>query len=161
MNQNIWGPHMWFTLHTISFNYPLYPTNEEKKHYTSFIESLKYVIPCGTCKKNFKRTLKHLPLQLNSRQEFVYWLIDIHNEVNSLTGKKIMDRNKVIKLYEKKLNKKIILESITPRKDKKYNIFKIPIIGLILLISFFLLVPTKYIDSQFNRLKKSLTFFLN
>ena len=156
MNQNIWGPHMWFTLHTISFNYPLYPTNEEKKHYTGFIESLKYVIPCGACKKNFKRTLKHLPLQLNSRQEFVYWLIDIHNEVNSLTGKKIMDRNKVIKLYEKKLNKKIKLESITPKKEKKYNIFKISILGLTLLISALLLVPKKYLSNLYKNLYNNL-----
>jgi len=153
MNQNIWGPHMWFTLHTVSFNYPLYPTNEDKQNYRNFINSLKYIIPCSICRKNFKRNLKQIPPQLNSRQEFVYWLIDIHNEVNSLTGKKIMDRNKVIKLYEKKLNKKIELESITPKPKDNNNIFKILILGLTLLIISSLLVP--------NKIKQFLTSFSN
>jgi hypothetical protein len=30
MNQNIWGPHLWFSLHTISFNYPLKPSDTEQ-----------------------------------------------------------------------------------------------------------------------------------
>ena len=27
----LWGPAMWHSLHTISFNYPIHPTKEEKK----------------------------------------------------------------------------------------------------------------------------------
>ena len=30
MNQNIWGSSMWFSLHTITMNYPNFPNNEEK-----------------------------------------------------------------------------------------------------------------------------------
>ena len=28
---NVWGPSLWHTLHTISFNYPKRPTSSEKK----------------------------------------------------------------------------------------------------------------------------------
>ena len=27
----VWGPSMWHSLHTISFNYPINPTLEEKR----------------------------------------------------------------------------------------------------------------------------------
>ena len=31
MLTSVWGPPMWHSLHTISFNYPIKPTNEQKK----------------------------------------------------------------------------------------------------------------------------------
>ena len=33
MLTSVWGPGMWHFLHTISFNYPTNPTNEEKLNY--------------------------------------------------------------------------------------------------------------------------------
>lgn len=36
MNQNIWGSHLWFSLHSISFNYPLSPSIEDKNNYKNF-----------------------------------------------------------------------------------------------------------------------------
>ena len=113
MNQNIWGPHTWFALHSISFAYPLYPTSQDKERYKTFIETLQYVLPCSVCRKNFRRNLKEFPPKLSSRKSFVYWLIDIHNEVNSLTGKERISYDKAIALYEKKYNKKIKLEEIS------------------------------------------------
>ena len=35
MLTSIWGPGMWHYLHTMSFNYPVNPTNAEKTHYLS------------------------------------------------------------------------------------------------------------------------------
>ena len=112
MNQNIWGPHLWFSLHTISFNYPLIPTNEDKDNYKMFYVSMQHVIPCSICKKNYIRHLKEHPIEkhLNSRKLLVYWVIDIHNMVNSEIGKKILSYDKIIKKYETVYNKKIILE---------------------------------------------------
>ena len=31
MLTSVWGPSLWHTLHTISFNYPVKPTKEQKK----------------------------------------------------------------------------------------------------------------------------------
>ena len=36
MLTSVWGPSMWHTLHTISFNYPVNPTEEDKKNYKIF-----------------------------------------------------------------------------------------------------------------------------
>ncbi len=112
MNQNIWGPHLWFSLHTMTFVYPLKPKHEDKKHYQTFFESLQYTIPCSVCRKNYIRHLKELPIEkhLESRKDLVFWLIDIHNMVNGETGKKILSYEVVIKKYEKVYGKKIILE---------------------------------------------------
>ena len=102
MNQNVWGPHMWFTLHSITFNYPIKPTNDDKNNYKNFFIYLQNVIPCNICKKNYIRHLKEYPLDnnLNSRVDLVKWMINLHNAVNGETGKKILSYDNVIKKYE-------------------------------------------------------------
>ncbi len=112
MNQNIWGPNLWFSLHTMTFTYPLIPSEDDKKNYRTFFYSLQHVIPCAVCKKNYIRHLKEFPVDdhLESRKKLVYWLIDLHNIVNGETGKKILSYDTVIKKYEKVYGKKLILE---------------------------------------------------
>jgi hypothetical protein len=102
MNQNVWGPHMWFTLHSITFNYPIKPTNDDKNNYKNFFIYLQNVIPCNICKKNYIRHLKEYPVDnnLNSRVDLVKWMINLHNAVNGETGKKILSYDNVIKKYE-------------------------------------------------------------
>ena len=111
MNQNIWGPHLWFTLHTMSFNYPLKPTEKDKDEYKTFFINLQNVIPCSVCKKNYIRHLNEHPIKdyLNTRKFLVYWVIDMHNMVNAEIGKKILSYDIVIKKYEDVYKKKIIL----------------------------------------------------
>jgi hypothetical protein len=113
MNQNIWGPHLWFSLHTISFNYPLNPTQEERNNFKNFFLNLQEVIPCSICKKNYIRHLKEHPIDnfLNNKKSLVYWVIDMHNMVNGEIGKKILPYDLVIKKYEEVYKKKIELNN--------------------------------------------------
>ena len=37
----VWGPSMWHFLHTMSFNYPVQPSADDKKHYRDFMLSLQ------------------------------------------------------------------------------------------------------------------------
>jgi hypothetical protein len=115
MNQNIWGPHLWFSLHTISFNYPLKPTEKDKDEYKNFFMNLQNVIPCSVCKKNYIRHLNEHPIKdyLNTRKFLVYWVIDMHNMVNAEIGKKILSYEIVLKKYEDVYKKKIILDENT------------------------------------------------
>jgi len=55
-------------LHTISFNYPVNPTKEQKKQYMDYVLSLQNVLPCGACRKNLKTNLRHFPFK-NVRYE--------------------------------------------------------------------------------------------
>jgi hypothetical protein len=120
MNQNIWGPHLWFSLHTISFTYPLKPKDEDKKNYNEFFTQLQHVIPCSICKKNYKRHLQEFPVNnhLDSRKDIVYWVIDLHNMVNSETGKRVISYEDAIKRYEDAYKKDIILDPKDENKEK-------------------------------------------
>ena len=141
MNQNIWGPHFWITLHTITFDYPLNPSSIDKINYANFINSIQYVLPCKICRKNFCRKLKESPIKnyLNTRKNFVYWMIDCHNKVNSETGKRYYSYEEVIKLYEDKYKMKIDLSS-NFNKNKRNNIINYKIYVYIILIVFILLL---------------------
>jgi len=91
MLTTIWGPSMWHFLHTMSFNYPVKPSKEDKKHYRDFILSLQYVLPCKYCRKNLKTNLRGNPLTISdmeSRDTFSRYIYKLHETVNKLLGKK-------------------------------------------------------------------------
>ena len=46
MLTTVWGPSLWHFLHTMSFNYPVEPSPEQKKQYREFILSLENILPC-------------------------------------------------------------------------------------------------------------------
>lgn len=91
MLTTVWGPGTWHFLHTMSFNYPVNPTAEDKKRYRDFIYSLRYVLPCGKCRKNLCRNLREFPLNredMASRDTFSKYVYQLHEKVNRMLGKK-------------------------------------------------------------------------
>ena len=88
---HIWGPLVWNTLHIISFNYPVNPTEEIKTQYHEYLMSLKNVLPCKSCRDNFMNNLKTAKYgkdKLKSRETFSRFIYDFHNVVNLMLGKK-------------------------------------------------------------------------
>lgn len=77
----VWGPPMWMVLHMIALNY----SPEKKNGYKKFFNSLKYVLPCGACRDNYKKILKtKLPLDdyvFKCRQSMAMWSFLLHNQV--------------------------------------------------------------------------------
>jgi hypothetical protein len=88
----VWGPSLWHFLHTMSFNYPVKPTREDKMNYLNFMNSLKSILPCKYCrinlKKNFSDT-KFSIIKLKDRKTFSKYIYDLHNHINKMLGKKI------------------------------------------------------------------------
>lgn len=102
MNPEIWGPHAWVLLHTITINYPNYPSKEDKIHYRNFFTSLQHCLPCDACSKHYSENLTRYPLTdtvLSSRENLVFWLIKIHNSVNILNNKPIVSNQKAVQFY--------------------------------------------------------------
>jgi len=64
MLTTVWGPAMWHYLHTMSFNYPVEPTIQNKKHYRDFVLNLRNVLPCKYCRMNLANNLKKKPLMM-------------------------------------------------------------------------------------------------
>ena len=86
-----WGPAIWHYLHMMSFNYPVEPTPEDKKHYRDFILSLRYVLPCKYCRMNLKTNFRQLPLTMESmknRETFSRYIYDLHELINKMLHKK-------------------------------------------------------------------------
>ena len=90
MLTSVWGPSMWHVLHTISFNYPVKPSKEQKSQYRDFILSLQHILPCGKCRENFKTNLKQLPLlkkHMKNRATFSKYIYDLHELINKMLNK--------------------------------------------------------------------------
>jgi hypothetical protein len=91
MLTSIWGPSLWHSLHVMSFNYPVKPTNKDKKYYKNFIILLRHTLPCGICRKNLKMNLKECPLtkkDLQSRHHYSKWMYNFHEHINKMLNKK-------------------------------------------------------------------------
>lgn len=91
MLTSVWGPSLWHSLHTISFNYPNKPTEKEKRDYRKFILSLENVLPCKYCRINLKKNFKAIPLKMchmKNRYTFSYYLYRLHEHINKMLGKK-------------------------------------------------------------------------
>jgi hypothetical protein len=102
ISPRIWGPHGWKFLHYVTFSYPENPTNEDKENYKFFFNSVGSILPCFTCRENYKNHLKKFPLDdntLKTQFNLVSWLINIHNEVNKIHGEKILSYNEVLNIY--------------------------------------------------------------
>ena len=110
MDPTIWGPYMWFSLHSVTFAYPFKPTKEQAEKMEIFFNNLEYVIPCKICRINLSKNMRKHPIKknLSTRKQLVYWLIDIHNMVNFENNKKILSYEEVMQIYEKIYRKKII-----------------------------------------------------
>jgi hypothetical protein len=102
MDPNVWGPKLWFALHTMTFNYPENPKEIDKRNYYDFFINLKNVIPCAKCSHHYGEHLENNPLSpnLDKKELLVKWLIDLHNEVNKSLNKRLYSYDEVIKLYK-------------------------------------------------------------
>ena len=99
MEPAIWGPQAWTFLHSITLGYPENPTDMEKQKYYSFFNSLKNIIPCPNCREHYEQNFENIPIRLDSREQLIEWLIDIHNSVNSMIGKREYSYDEVYDTY--------------------------------------------------------------
>ena len=123
MLTSVWGPSLWHSLHTMSFNYPNVPSKEEKKNYYNFFMSLKHVLPCKYCRLNYVKNLKAVPLTMSTmknRSTLSKWLYDLHEEINRMLGKKSGLTYDDVKLrYEMFRARCLSKKPVKPKKSKK------------------------------------------
>ena len=91
MLTTVWGPSLWHALHTMSFNYPVEPTSEQKNEYRDFFLNLVNVLPCKYCRDNLKKNFEKLPLtmaHMKNRDSFSRYVYRLHEVVNKMLKKK-------------------------------------------------------------------------
>jgi len=120
----VWGPGLWHSLHSISFNYPNNPTKFQKKKYKSWIQNLKYVLPCKYCRINLIKNFKNLPLldkHMKNRYTFSKYIYDLHELINKMLGKKsslsYCDVKERYEHFRARCNKTIKITDFTQNKE--------------------------------------------
>jgi len=103
LDPNIWGPHFWFFLHSISMSYPNRPNAVTKKKYYDFILNIPLFIPVEHISTVMSKLLDEYPVlpYLDNRESLVRWMWFIHNKINQKLEKPQITLNDFyIKYYE-------------------------------------------------------------
>lgn len=88
----IWGNPGWDFLHSVTFGYPINPTDEDKEDYMKMfsIKGIGRVLPCSLCRASYVHfiTTKGSTTELTwdvmeSRETLTKWLYNVHNAVNN------------------------------------------------------------------------------
>ena len=106
MDPNVWGPKLWFVIHTMALNYPDNPTYDDKRNYENFFNSLQFVIPCDKCRIHYTERINKNPVinHLENSDSLFRYTIEIHNDVNKSLGKRTYIYDEVIEIYKKHYN---------------------------------------------------------
>ena len=122
MMTSIWGASMWHFLHTMSFNYPVKPTSEDKKKYRNFILSLSGVLPCKHCRDNLLKNFKLLPLKMEhmkNRETFSMYVYQLHETVNHMLKKKCKLSYEDVRDRYEHFRSKCVIETKTKCSKKR------------------------------------------
>lgn len=77
IDPNYWGKCGWIFLNSIALTYK----PELKDKYKLFIEQLPYILPCRTCGSNLLKNMTEIDKALESKENFLTWLLKIRNEI--------------------------------------------------------------------------------
>lgn len=103
MDQRVWGPPFWSTIHLAALGYPAKPTTLEQRRYKNFYESLQFVLPCGMCRVHLQQNLQRFPLDessLANTDTLFRWTVALHNVVNKQLGRPPVDADDARRRYE-------------------------------------------------------------
>ena len=101
----IFGPPFWFTIHLVSFNYPMSPSIEQKVQFANWLLSVGEILPCCYCRENFPKnvvaaTKRQSINVMTSRHTFSRFCYDLHDEVNQMLNKSSPPFEKVRDQFE-------------------------------------------------------------
>lgn len=87
----IWGPGFWSAFHSTAFGYPIEPTEENKRDFLNFYQTIAKILPCKYCRDSYSQFIKEPELLLNldvmkNRETLTYWTYKMHNRVNKKLG---------------------------------------------------------------------------
>lgn len=87
----IWGGAGWVFEHSITFGYPLEPTDDKKMNYMKHFQLLGEVLPCKYCRESYNKIISEGDTVLNldvmeSRETLSKWFYRVHEAVNKRLG---------------------------------------------------------------------------
>lgn len=102
VDRNVFGPHMWATIHYIALGYPEKPSEQDKKNYSSFYNSIANVIPCEECSKHLRENITKVNISeyLETPDKLFEWTVLLHNIVNKMLGKPEWTLQRAVEHYK-------------------------------------------------------------
>ena len=100
MPPETWGWGTWTFLHAFAYSYPDNPTAVEKQATRNLLENLNFYLPCTSCRSNFVKEIKALPLKDSDLQDATTvgkWVAQLHNQVSERLGKPTMPYEQRVK----------------------------------------------------------------
>lgn len=84
----IWGSPGWIFNHSVTFGYPVNPTESQKRDYRDYFTALGKVLPCRFCRDSYQKFLvtDRTALTddvLKNRDSLTKWFYNIHEAVNN------------------------------------------------------------------------------
>lgn len=90
-----WGRAGWTFLHCAAASYN--PSSDaDRTDMLRFLELYGKFLPCPTCSAHFLQQVHAMNKSvLSSRDNLLKWTVDVHNEVNKINGKSVIDAGEV------------------------------------------------------------------
>lgn len=91
-----WGNPTWILLHTISVKISEHTYNNTKGELIHILKTLFSCLPCMICMKHANNYTKSLSVNsIPTKEHFIKYLFDFHNNVNQKINKPLYDFNKI------------------------------------------------------------------
>jgi len=78
MDPEIWGPPAWVFIFSIIDQMP---DGNPPDGYILFFQSLTDVLPCGICKRHYRRYCMENPIPIHSREATRQWAQNLRNQI--------------------------------------------------------------------------------
>jgi len=136
---NVWGPHYWFFLDTISHTYPQMPNSVTKRKYYDLIQNLPLFIPNPDIGDIFSKILDQYPVSpyLDSRDSFIRWIHFIHNKINRKLGKEEISLFAALDHYRSYYKPKQLKLSEKLNLQREYIVMAFTLLCLVLIYLFY------------------------
>lgn len=132
----IWGPHFWFVIRAVAYNYPDNPSETDKNHARTFYTNMKHVLPCENCSQSYAGHLEQFPLEkaLANRLSLRAWVETIYretekqirkNNVGPAPTKRLIPSTSMTKTYYPPLKRKPRSSVTASAREVDKKVFKI------------------------------------
>jgi mitochondrial FAD-linked sulfhydryl oxidase len=81
------GRATWTAFHAVAANMPAEPTDAQQEAAREFVHALTKLYPCPLCREHFDRYVSVRPPDVSSRERFLLWTCEAHNEVSKRNRK--------------------------------------------------------------------------
>lgn len=97
LNIDVIGPGAWYLIHMLSVN------SKNKEQINGFHEMINIIANnffCTKCREHFNDNYhKYPPPKINDNNELFIWTVDMHNKVNNLNDKHLVNYRDALKIY--------------------------------------------------------------